>query len=611
MASTTSPNMFLTIPSVGSQQGPDYALNVNADLSLIDQHDHSPGKGVPISSAGINVSADFTLNGHDLTNVGGVAFTAFTSNPSTVQFLYVAPGIETPVTEDLWFNDGNGNQVQITSNGTVNATIASIPGESYAAGTFFWKQGAGSTTPANFDIGSITIRPNVAATTNGVRLVPPSAIVSQYDIALPLLPSVNSFMAIDNSGIITSTIPIANGITASNIANGTITTTQISPTAGIVGTQLADHTITLQQLNTSVLTWNQTTLTTTTPSFQVRIATTANGTLATAFANGQTVDGVVLATGNVILLKNQTASTEDGVYTVNASGAPTRSTSYNTFTQLNYAGVHVTAGTANTNTNWFQNNILTSLSDAQTWSKSQTFAFIVPSNVNELIILASGGGGGGGGAGSSGSTSIWGGGGGAGATPQRVTALVVPGETISITVGAGGVSGAGATNASGVTGGSGTNTRIIGSLINYTILGGIGGVGGNSTTAGLGGTTYNSTSIGGMTPVTPGGNGSLASGGVVPAGQNGQGNTFWPVGGTGGTGGTSVGPAGGGGGAGFGVGGNGANGLTGSTPPPPTSPIDGGGGGGGAGFNNTTALQGSGATGGTGKAIITWLGLPS
>lgn len=56
----------------------------------------------------------------------------------------------------------------------------------------------------------------------------------------------------------------------------------------------------------------------------VRVATTANGTLASAFANGQTVDGVTIATDDRILLKNQSTGSENGIYTVNASGAPTR-----------------------------------------------------------------------------------------------------------------------------------------------------------------------------------------------------------------------------------------------------------------------------------------------
>ena len=50
----------------------------------------------------------------------------------------------------------------------------------------------------------------------------------------------------------------------------------------------------------------------------VRAATTGNGTLASAYANGQTIDGVSLATNDRILLKDQTDASENGIYTVNA-----------------------------------------------------------------------------------------------------------------------------------------------------------------------------------------------------------------------------------------------------------------------------------------------------
>lgn len=57
-----------------------------------------------------------------------------------------------------------------------------------------------------------------------------------------------------------------------------------------------------------------------------RAATIANGTLASAFANGSVIDTVTLVTGDRILIKNQTTQTENGIYVVNAAGAPTRST---------------------------------------------------------------------------------------------------------------------------------------------------------------------------------------------------------------------------------------------------------------------------------------------
>ena len=70
----------------------------------------------------------------------------------------------------------------------------------------------------------------------------------------------------------------------------------------------------------------------------VRVATTANGTLSSAFANGQTVDGVTLATNDRILIKDQSTGSENGIYTVNASGAPTRATDFD-------ADSEVTGGT--------------------------------------------------------------------------------------------------------------------------------------------------------------------------------------------------------------------------------------------------------------------------
>lgn len=80
----------------------------------------------------------------------------------------------------------------------------------------------------------------------------------------------------------------------------------------------------------------------------VRAATTANGTLATAFANGSTLDSTVtLATNDRILIKDQTDQTENGIYTVNASGAPTRATDADTTSELNAASVFVLSGTVN------------------------------------------------------------------------------------------------------------------------------------------------------------------------------------------------------------------------------------------------------------------------
>lgn len=78
----------------------------------------------------------------------------------------------------------------------------------------------------------------------------------------------------------------------------------------------------------------------------VRCATTGNGALGSAYAAGQAVDGVTLATGDRILLKNQTTQSENGIYIVTA-GTPTRATDADAWAELVGASVSVRSGTAN------------------------------------------------------------------------------------------------------------------------------------------------------------------------------------------------------------------------------------------------------------------------
>ena len=75
--------------------------------------------------------------------------------------------------------------------------------------------------------------------------------------------------------------------------------------------------------------------------------TTANGTLSTAFANGQSIDGVTLQTGDRILIKNQSTASQNGIYNVNASGAPSRATDMATGSNAAGAFVFVEEGTVN------------------------------------------------------------------------------------------------------------------------------------------------------------------------------------------------------------------------------------------------------------------------
>jgi hypothetical protein len=89
----------------------------------------------------------------------------------------------------------------------------------------------------------------------------------------------------------------------------------------------------------------------------VRAATTAAITLATGLENGDTLDGVTLATGNRVLVKDQADATENGIYVVAASGAPTRSTDADTAAEITASfAVFVEEGTANADSGWTLTN---------------------------------------------------------------------------------------------------------------------------------------------------------------------------------------------------------------------------------------------------------------
>ncbi len=79
----------------------------------------------------------------------------------------------------------------------------------------------------------------------------------------------------------------------------------------------------------------------------VRAATTAAGTLATSFENGDTIDGVTLLTGDRILIKNQASATENGVYVVEAAGAPTRTDDYQAGDSAGSTIIPILEGTVN------------------------------------------------------------------------------------------------------------------------------------------------------------------------------------------------------------------------------------------------------------------------
>lgn len=85
----------------------------------------------------------------------------------------------------------------------------------------------------------------------------------------------------------------------------------------------------------------------------VRVASTATINLATGLAAGQTVDGVTLATGDRVLVKDQSTASQNGIYVAPASGAASRATDADASAEVTSGlAVIVTSGTVNGDTAW-------------------------------------------------------------------------------------------------------------------------------------------------------------------------------------------------------------------------------------------------------------------
>ncbi len=224
-----SPNMGLPIPIPGITPGPQWAGSINASLMQIDGHNHSSGQGVQVHPNGLNIDSDLSFHSNDATALRSSRYT-----PQTVPITNASPDIGAVYVSgnELFYNDvSGGNQVQLTLNGSVNGSPGSITGlpsgtasASYSAGTFVWQ--SATNTAAVMDAGSIIIR-NTAASAKGLTLNPPAAMANNISETLPTIPAGTSFMTMDASGNMLTTIATAAGITQSNLAANSVGTTQL------------------------------------------------------------------------------------------------------------------------------------------------------------------------------------------------------------------------------------------------------------------------------------------------------------------------------------------------------------------------------------------------
>lgn len=203
--------MSLPVSIIGVTSGINWENNLNAALGIIDQHNHTPGQGVQIPPAGLNINSDLPFGSNNATQLRTTRYSpqnsCIANSGSDIGEIYVCGN-------ELYYNDvTGGHQVQLTSAGSVNATSSGISSgtasAAFATGTLVVK--SSSTSFANTDVQSIILA-NSGNLSNQLTLQAPS-LSGSYPITLPPIPSAQSFVALDTSGNLTGYANVSQGIT--------------------------------------------------------------------------------------------------------------------------------------------------------------------------------------------------------------------------------------------------------------------------------------------------------------------------------------------------------------------------------------------------------------
>lgn len=190
------------------------------------------------------------------------------------------------------------------------------------------------------DSQDLTFQPNQSTTYTGSRAfqLPPGDASHVLVSADSTQTFTNKTFDADGTGNSLSNIDNANiksgaAIDATKIHDGSVDNTEFGYLNGVTSSIQ-------QQFNSDK--WKQ----------PARAASTANVDISTDLENGDTLDGVTLATGDRVLLKNQSTGTQNGIYVVAATGAASRAVDADASAEFPAMYVQVQEGTANADTLW-------------------------------------------------------------------------------------------------------------------------------------------------------------------------------------------------------------------------------------------------------------------
>lgn len=268
-----TPYMNMLLPTVSVTLGPLYATEVNAAFFRVDGHDHSPGFGKLINTAGLQLDADLSFHGFSAKNLDSSQYNVRSPSAGLVGQVYFSG-------KDLYCVDGAGTVIQITAAGAVNAgttgnwaglTPPAEAGYNSVTKTFSLKTNTTGPKYGFLAVGDILLQP-ADPSTSGIFTQLRAAGVASYTFVFPqnvsagagtqrlislkndgttvlgpaALPGSTLLMRMDSNGVPYADVDVdgstivlnagspnklgvkAQGITGAQIANGTVTSLQRS-----------------------------------------------------------------------------------------------------------------------------------------------------------------------------------------------------------------------------------------------------------------------------------------------------------------------------------------------------------------------------------------------
>lgn len=212
------PNISLELPDTGSDIGTWGAI-VNADLRLVDAHDHTSGKGVRIVTSALNINADLSFGGFAALDVGKIDFSPVAALAAGAVTLFV-----NSADNELYWRSNGGTNVKLTSGTSLNTSlVGGIVGDYTSVSAevayddsldrYTFKQQGTPKTWAKLACGDVQIFETGTNESVSVRLKCPAALAASFDITLPLaLPASTQLWQITSAGVTTFDNTIVNDV---------------------------------------------------------------------------------------------------------------------------------------------------------------------------------------------------------------------------------------------------------------------------------------------------------------------------------------------------------------------------------------------------------------